>query len=53
MRELRNFPECNGYIESILIGLRVAKVSFQTWDSPKLVLIYNDVESVEEQNPVF
>lgn len=36
-----------------MIGLRVAKVSFQTWDSHKLALIYNDVESVEEQNSVF
>lgn len=53
MRELKNFPECDGHIESILIGLRVVKVSFQTWDSRKLALVYYDVESVEEQNSVF
>lgn len=52
-KRIKNFPESDGHIKSILIGLRVAKVSFQTRDSPKLVLIYNDVESVEEQNFVF
>lgn len=53
MKELQQFPECDGHIESILIGYRMVKVSFQTWDTKKLVLIYNDVESVKEQNSVF
>lgn len=53
MKELKIFPECDGHIESILIGCRIVKVSFQTWDAKKLVLIYIDVESVKEQNSVF
>lgn len=53
MKELKNFPGCDGHIESILIGCRIVKVSFQTWDAKKLVLIYTDVESVKEQNSVF
>ena len=53
MKELKNFPECDGHIESVLIGCRIAKVSFQTWNAKKLVIIYNDVESVKEQNSVF
>ncbi len=53
MRELESFPECDGHIESILIGCRVVKVSFQTWNANKLVLVYEDVESVKEQNAVF
>lgn len=53
MKELQIFPECDGHIESILIGCRRAKVSFQTWDAKKLVLIYEEVESVTENNSVF
>ena len=53
MKELKEFPECDGHIESILIGYRIVKVSFQTWDSKKIVLIYSDVESVQERNSVF
>ena len=53
MKEQKIFPECDGHIESILIGYRMVKVSFQTWDARKLILIYDDVESVQEQNSVF
>lgn len=53
MKELKSFSECDGHIESILIGCRTVKVSFQTWNAKKLVLIYDDVESVKEQNSVF
>lgn len=53
MKERNSFPACDGHIESILIGYRMVKVSFQTWDAKKLVLIYNDVERMEEQNSVF
>ena len=53
MKERQSFPECDGHIESILIGCGVVKVSFQTWDCKKLVLIYRDVESVAEKNSVF
>lgn len=53
MKELKCFPECDGHIESILIGYRMVKVSFQTWNVKKLVLIYADVESVKEQDSVF
>lgn len=40
-------------IESILIGCRVVKISFQTWDCKKVILIYKDVDKVQEQNSVF
>lgn len=53
MKELKDFPECDGHIESILIGCRMVKVSFQTWNAKKMVLIYFDVESVQERNSVF
>lgn len=53
MRELKNFPECNSHIESTLIGLCVVKASFQRRDSCELVLIYYDVEGVEQKNSVF
>ena len=53
MKERQSFPECDGHMESILIGCGVVKVSFQTWDCKKLVLIYRDVESVAEKNSVF
>lgn len=53
MKELKVFPECDGHIESVLIGCRTVKVSFQTWNAKKLVLIYDDAESVKEQNSVF
>lgn len=53
MKELKNFPECDGHIESIVIGCSSVKVSFQTWDCRKLVLIYNEVESVNEKSSVF
>lgn len=53
MKELKSFSECDGHIESILIGWRIVKVSFQTWSAKKLILIYYDVESVKEENAVF
>lgn len=43
MRELKTFPAADGHIESVLIGFRKVKISFQTWDRKKLVLIYDDV----------
>lgn len=48
MKELKLFSECDGHIESILIGYSNVKVSFQTWDCRKLVLIYNEVESIND-----
>lgn len=51
MKELQQFPECDGHIESILIGCRMVKVSFQTWNAKRLVLIYDDVEmNISEAN---
>ena len=38
MKELKDFPECDGHIESILIGCRMVKVSFQTWNAKKWFL---------------
>lgn len=53
MKELKSFSECDGHIESILIGCRTVKVSFQTWNAKKLIIIYDDVESLKEQNSIF
>lgn len=53
MKELKSFSECDGHIESVLIGCRTVKVSFQTWNAKKLVLIYDDVECLKEKNSVF
>lgn len=53
MKELKIFPECDGHIESIVIGYRSVKVSFQTWNSRKLVLIYGEVDSINDQSSVF
>ena len=53
MKELKVFPECDGHIERIVIGYRSVKVSFQTWNCRKLVLIYDEVESINDQSSVF
>ena len=53
MEELKNFAEADGHIESVLIGCGAAKISFQTWDAQKLVIIYDGVESVHESHAVF
>ena len=53
MEELKNFSACDGHIESIIIGCGTAKVSFQTWDAQKLVIVYDGVESVRESRAVF
>ena len=52
MKELDLFSECDGHIESVLIGCETVKVSFQTWDAKKLVLIYHEVEEVKESHCV-
>lgn len=53
MRELKTFPAADGHIESVLIGFRKVKISFQTWDGKKLVLIYDDVNCLKEYSSVF
>ena len=53
MEKLKNFSACDGHIESVLIGCGTAKVSFQTWNAQKLVIVYNGVESVRESHAVF
>ncbi len=53
IKELKQFPAEDGLIESIVIGWRVAKLSFQTWDSRRLVLIYDNVENLYENDAVF
>lgn len=53
MEELKNFAEADGHIESVLIGCGAAKISFQTWDAQKLVIVYDGVESVHESHAVF
>lgn len=53
MKELNSFSECDGHIESIVIGYRCVKVSFQMWDCRKLVLIYDEVENINDQSSVF
>lgn len=48
-----SFPAEDGHIESILIGVDQVKVSFQTWDSRKLVLIFNNVETIISSHAVY
>lgn len=48
-----SFPAEDGHIESILIGVDQAKVSFQTWDSRKLVLIFNNIGSTMSSHSVY
>ena len=46
IQKLDLFPAEDGHIESILIGVDCIKVSFQTLDSRKLVLIFKEVENI-------
>lgn len=46
LQKLDHFPAEDGHIESILIGVDCMKVSFQTWDARKLVLIFKEVENI-------
>ena len=48
-----SFPAEDGHIESILIGVDQVKVSFQTWDAGKLVLIFDNVEKVISSHAVY
>lgn len=48
-----SFPAEDGHIESILIGVDRAKISFQTWDAKKLVFIFDDVERVISSHSVY
>ncbi len=48
-----SFPAEDGHIESILIGVDTVKVSFQTWDARKLVLIFQNVETVWSSHSVY
>lgn len=45
-KELTTFPSDDGHIESVLVGVGQVKVSFQTWDCRKLVLIYFSEDAV-------
>ena len=47
------FPAEDGHIESILIGADSLKVSFQTWNSRKLFLIYEEIGEVVSCNAVY
>lgn len=48
-----SFPAEDGHIESILIGTDQVKISFQTWDSRKMVLIFDNVEKVVSSHSVY
>lgn len=48
-----SFPAEDGHIESILIGVDLVKISFQTWDSRKLVFIFDNVETVVSSHSVY
>ena len=48
-----SFAAEDGHIESILIGVDQVKISFQTWDSKKLVLIFDNVERVISSHSVY
>lgn len=53
IKRLNNFPSEDGHIESLLIGVDKVKVSFQTWDARQLVLIYEDVETINSSHAVY
>ncbi len=48
-----HFPAEDGHIESILIGAGQVKVSFQTWDARKFVLIFENVERIVSTHAVY
>ena len=48
-----SFPAEDGHIESILIGVDQVKISFQTWDSRKLIFIFDNVEMVISSHSVY
>ena len=48
-----SFPAEDGHIESILIGVDQVKVSFQTWDSRKLVLIFDNAGAIVSSHSVY
>ncbi|MCI8297826.1 MAG: hypothetical protein HFG22_18515 [Lachnospiraceae bacterium] len=48
-----HFPAEDGHIESILIGVGQVKVSFQTWDARKFVLIFENVERIVSTHAVY
>ncbi len=47
------FPDADVHIESILIGVEQVKVSFQTWDCRKLVLIFDNVEMITSSHSTY
>lgn len=51
--KMDSFPSDDGHIESVLIGCEDVKVSFQTWDSKALVIIFRDTESVFSSHSVY
>lgn len=53
MKKIDSFSAADGHIESILIGAWQIKISFQTWDSRQLVLIFNDVDNVISSEAVY
>lgn len=53
MNKIDSFSAADGHIESILIGAWKIKVSFQTWDSKQLILIFSDVDSVISSEAVY
>lgn len=48
-----SFPAEDGHIESILIGVDQVKVSFQTWDSRKLIFIFDNVDIIISSHSVY
>lgn len=48
-----SFPAEDGHIESILIGVDQVKVSFQTWDSRKLIIIFDTVNIIISSHSVY
>ena len=52
-RKKDSFPAEDGHIESILIGVDQVKVSFQTWDSRKLIFIFDNVDIIISSHSVY
>lgn len=53
MVKLDKFPSDDGHIESVLIGVDQLKISFQTWDARKLVIIFSNLGKVISDESVY
>lgn len=51
--KINSFPVADGHIESILIGCDDVKVSFQSWNAKKIVIIFRNCEKIISSHSVY